>query len=153
MADSTTNWTLSYDSFEPEEESLREALTSTGNGYFCTRGSFAWTDADDVHYPGTYMHGGYNRETTMMAGVPVLNEDLVNLPNWLLLELRVEGEEAVGAKQRRAARRTGTSSTSATPSVIRDLRFRDRAGRETTIETRRFVSMADPASGGDRVEG
>ena len=31
-----------------------------------------------------------------MAGVPVLNEDLVNLPNWLLLELRIEGEEAVG---------------------------------------------------------
>jgi trehalose/maltose hydrolase-like predicted phosphorylase len=91
------NWTLAYDSFEPAEERLREALTSTGNGYFCTRGAFSWTEADeDVHYPATYMHGGYNRETTIMAGVPVLNEDLVNLPNWLLFELRIEGEEAVG---------------------------------------------------------
>jgi trehalose/maltose hydrolase-like predicted phosphorylase len=32
-----SNWTLAYDSFVPEEEGLREALTSTGNGYFCTR--------------------------------------------------------------------------------------------------------------------
>ncbi len=91
-----TNWTLTYDSFEPEEEGLREALTSTGNGYFCTRGTLAWAEADGTSYPGTYTHGGYNRETTIMAGVPVLNEDLVNLPNWLSLELRIEGEEAVG---------------------------------------------------------
>jgi trehalose/maltose hydrolase-like predicted phosphorylase len=91
-----TNWTLAYDSFDPEEEGLREALTSTGNGYFCTRGALAWAEADGVSYPGTYTPGGYNRETTIMAGVPVLNEDLVNLPNWLLLELRIEGEEAVG---------------------------------------------------------
>ena len=91
-----STWTLAYDSFVPEEEGLREALTSTGNGYFCTRGALAWSEADGVSYPGTYTHGGFNRETTIMAGVPVLNEDLVNLPNWLLLELRIEGEEAVG---------------------------------------------------------
>ena len=34
-----------------------------------------------MHYPGTYVHGGYNRETTILVGLPVLNEDLVNLPN------------------------------------------------------------------------
>lgn len=140
------NWTLSYDSFDPEEEGLREALTSTGNGYFCTRGSFAWTDADDVHYPGTYMHGGYNRETTIMAGVPVLNEDLVNLPNWLLLELRIEDEEAVGAENVELLDyRHALDLRNAI--LIRDLRFRDRAGRETTIETRRFVSMANRHQG------
>ena len=31
-------FTLAYDEFVPEQEGLREALTSTGNGYFCTRG-------------------------------------------------------------------------------------------------------------------
>ena len=30
---------LAYDGFEPDQEGLREALTSTGNGYFCTRGA------------------------------------------------------------------------------------------------------------------
>jgi trehalose/maltose hydrolase-like predicted phosphorylase len=43
---------LAYESFEPGEEGLREALTSTGNGYFCTRGAAEWQDADGVHYPG-----------------------------------------------------------------------------------------------------
>ena len=87
--------TLAYDGFAPDEEGLREALTSTGNGYFCSRGAAEWEDADDRHYPGTYCHGGYNRETTIMGGRPVLNEDLVNLPNWLVLKLRIEGEDAV----------------------------------------------------------
>src|ERR1051326_5632422 len=86
---------LTYDGFDPDEEGLREALTSTGNGYLCSRGAAEWEDADGVHYPGTYIHGVYNRETTILGGVPVLNEDLVNLPNWLVLKLRIEGEDAI----------------------------------------------------------
>src|SRR5687767_9282827 len=137
-----STWTLAYDSFEPEEEGLREALTSTGNGYFCTRGALAWAEADGVSYPGTYTHGGFNRETTIMAGVPVLNEDLVNLPNWLLLELRIEGEEAIGVNNVEIlSYRQEYDVRNAL--LKRSQRFRDRAGRETTLETRRFVSMAD----------
>jgi trehalose/maltose hydrolase-like predicted phosphorylase len=137
-----SNWTLAYDSFEPEQEGLREALTSTGNGYFCTRGALSWAEADGVSYPGTYTHGGFNRETTIMAGVPVLNEDLVNLPNWLLLELRIEGEEAIGVNNVEIlSYRQEYDARNAL--LKRNQRFRDRAGRETTLETRRFVSMAD----------
>ena len=86
---------LAYDGFDPEAEGLREALTSTGNGYLCVRGAAEWEDADGVHYPGTYAHGGYNRETTILGGLPVLNEDLVNLPNWLVLQLRIEGGDVI----------------------------------------------------------
>ncbi|MFY9667031.1 MAG: glycosyl hydrolase family 65 protein [Trebonia sp.] len=133
---------LTYDGFDPRTEGLREALTSTGNGYLCTRGAAEWEDADGVHYPGTYAHGGYNRETTMMGGLPVLNEDLVNLPNWLVLQVRVEGEDAIrfddvellGYRHEYDIRHA---------TVLRRLRFRDHAGRETTLTSRRFVSMAD----------
>src|SRR5271154_7641061 len=86
---------LSYRSFDPAQEGLREALTSTGNGYLCARGTAEWEDADGVHYPGTYAHGVYNRETTILGGLPVLNEDLVNLPNWLVLQLRIEGSDVI----------------------------------------------------------
>ena len=138
---SATEFTLAYDSFEPEEEGLREALTSTGNGYFCTRGVAEWEDADDVHYPGTYAHGGYNRETTLMGGRPVLNEDLVNLPNWLVLKLRIEGEEPIGLGNiELLSYRHELDVRTAT--VMRTLHFKDRAGRETTLRSRRFVSMA-----------
>ena len=144
-----TNWTLAYNSFEPEQEGLREAPTSTGNGYFCTRGALSWAEADGVSYPGTYVHGGFNRETTIMAGVPVLNEDLVNLPNWLLMEMRIEGEEAIGMDNvELLSYRHEYDVRNAT--IVRSQRIRDRAGRETTIETRRFVSMADMHQGAMR---
>jgi trehalose/maltose hydrolase-like predicted phosphorylase len=40
---------LAYDGFDPPAEGLREALTSTGNGYLCTRGAAEWEEADGVH--------------------------------------------------------------------------------------------------------
>ncbi|BCL79478.1 putative glycosyl hydrolase [Ktedonobacteria bacterium brp13] len=136
------DWTLAYDSFDPKQERLREVLTSTGNGYFCTRGSAEWTDADDVNYPGTYTHGCYNRETTIMGGRPVLNEDLVNLPNWLVLKLRIGGDEPISRRNiELLSYRHEVNFRNAT--VMRRLRFRDHRGRETTLSSRRFVSMAD----------
>jgi trehalose/maltose hydrolase-like predicted phosphorylase len=136
-------FSLTYEGFDPQSERLREVLTSTGNGRFCSRGAAEWEDADSVHYPGTYAHGIFNRETTILGGVPVLNEDLVNLPNWLVLKLRIEGGDAVRLAEvdvldyrheldlRRAV-------------MTRSVRFRDGAGRETTLRSRRFVSMARP---------
>jgi trehalose/maltose hydrolase-like predicted phosphorylase len=137
---------LAYDGFDPQDEGLREALTSTGNGYFCTRGAAEWEDADNVHYPGTYAHGLYNRETTIMGGRPVLNEDLVNLPNWLVMKLKLEEEDAirlgnVELLHYRHEYELGTAM------VVRELRFRDRAGRETSLRSRRFASMAHSHQG------
>jgi trehalose/maltose hydrolase-like predicted phosphorylase len=132
---------LGYDHFDPDQEGLREALTSTGNGYFCTRGAAEWEDPDTVHYPGTYAHGVFNRETTILGGYPVLNEDLVNLPNWLVLKLRIAGEEAIRLDNvELLAYRHEYDIRNAV--VSRELRFRDRAGRETSLVSRRFVSMA-----------
>jgi trehalose/maltose hydrolase-like predicted phosphorylase len=138
---------LAYDGFDPGAEGLREALTTTGNGYLCARGAAEWEEADGVHYPGTYAHGGYNRETTILGGMPVLNEDLVNLPNWLVLQLRIEGEDAIRlADVELLGYRHVFDIRNVT--VLRHLRVRDSAGRETVLESRRFVSMADPHHAG-----
>ena len=87
------DWSLTYDTYEPKAQGLREALCTLGNGFFCTRGALSFVDADDVHYPGTYLAGGYNRLTTTVADHPVENEDLVNFPNWLCLSFRPAGSE------------------------------------------------------------
>ena len=138
---------LAYDGFDPGAEGVREALTSTGNGYLCTRGTAEWEEADGVHYPGTYVHGGYNRETTILGGLPVLNEDLVNLPNWLVLQLRVDGGDAIRlADVELLEYRHELDIRYA--AVVRRLRFRDQGGREMRLRSRRFVSMADPHHGG-----
>ena len=134
---------LNYEGYDPDQEGLREVLTSTGNGRFCSRGATEWEDADGVHYPGTYAHGIYNRETTVLGGVPVRNEDLVNLPNWLVLKLRIEGEDAIRlADVELLDYRHGVDLRRAVTSRL--VRFRDAAGRETTLCSRRFVSMAHP---------
>jgi trehalose/maltose hydrolase-like predicted phosphorylase len=138
---------VTYEGYDPDQEGLREVLTSSGNGQFCSRGAAEWEDADGVHYPGTYAHGVYNRETTILGGVPVLNEDLVNLPNWLVLKLRIEGGdpirlsdvEVLDYRHELDLRRALTT---------RLVRLRDAAGRESTLCSRRFVSMAQPDQAG-----
>ncbi len=137
-----SDFMLAYDGFDPAQEGLREALTSTGNGYFATRGAAEWEDANAVHYPGTYAHGCFNRETTILGGRPVLNEDLVNLPNWLLLKLRIEGEEAIRLDNVEVLSYRHTYDVR-NAAVERQIQFRDRIGRETTLRSRRFVSMAN----------
>ena len=83
-------WVLGYNEYRPAQEGLREALCTLGNGYVATRGAAPDCGADAVHYPGTYLAGGYNRLTTTIAGRDVENEDLVNLPNWLPLTMRID---------------------------------------------------------------
>ncbi|MCY1659136.1 glycoside hydrolase family 65 protein [Dietzia sp. SL131] len=134
-------FSLSYDGFDPGEEGLRETLTSTGNGYMSTRGAAEWEENDGVHYPGTYVHGLYNRATTMLGGVPVHNEDLVNLPNWLPLKLRIGGAEVLRLSEVQILEyRHRVDLRSAL--MTRQIRFRDREGRETELVSRRFASMA-----------
>jgi trehalose/maltose hydrolase-like predicted phosphorylase/beta-phosphoglucomutase-like phosphatase (HAD superfamily) len=135
-------WTLVYDGFDPARHGLREALCAVGNGYFVTRGALPEATADEVHYPGTYVAGLYNRATTEIAGRTVENEDLVNVPNWLPLRFRVAGGdwfdvEAAEVLEHRLELdlRQGT--------LTRRLRFQDADGRRTRVVQQRLVSMKD----------
>src|SRR3954451_4906686 len=81
-----------------------------------------------------------------MGGSPVLNEDLVNLPNWLVLKLRIEGEEAITLENvELLAYRHALDIRTAM--LTREVRFRDRTGRETALRSRRFASMAHTHQG------
>ncbi|SMF27948.1 Trehalose and maltose hydrolase (possible phosphorylase) [Tistlia consotensis] len=136
-------WNLVYDGFEPSQERLREALCTLGNGYFATRGAAEGADADGIHYPGTYLAGGYNRLATEIAGRTVENEDLVNLPNWLPLAFRPEGGDWLDLPhmelldfRQELDLRQGL--------LERRLLLRDAEGRETSLVSRRIVHMGLP---------
>src|SRR5689334_16787630 len=86
-------WELVYDGYEPAQEGVRETLCTLGNGYFATRGAAHEVVAGSVHYPGTYITGCYNRLSTEIGGRLLEHEDLVNMPNWLLLTYRHAGGE------------------------------------------------------------
>jgi alpha,alpha-trehalase len=135
-----TEWHWTYDDYRPEQEQLREALCTLGNGYFATRGAAPEADADEVHYPGTYLAGGYDRAKTEVQGRVVENEDLVNLPNWLVLKLRIEDGDwldldsvKILSYRQSLEMRDGI--------LVRDVRFRDAAGRETRLVQRRLVHI------------
>lgn len=135
-------WTLSYEGYRPEDEGLREALCAVGNGYFVTRGASAQSSADRVHYPGTYLAGGFNRLVSDVAGRAIENEDLVNLPNWLPLTFRVDDGPEFDVDS--ADLLQYRQELDLRQGVLRrSLVFRDDAGRETELTERRFVSMAD----------
>jgi beta-phosphoglucomutase family hydrolase len=136
-------WSFVYEDFVPEQEKLRESLCTLGNGYFATRGAAPEASADDVHYPGTYAAGGYNRLTSEIAGRTIENEDLVNLPNWLPLTFRMEGGEWFDLREveildfrQELNLKHGV--------LLRSVHFRDGEGRQTTLTSRRFVHMASP---------
>jgi alpha,alpha-trehalase len=127
----------------PEEEGYREAMFTLGNGYFATRGAAPECDADGVHYPGTYLAGGYNRLQTEMAGRIIENEDLVNLPNWLPLKIRAEGEPWFHVDQ--AELRDYSLRLDTQRGVLeRDLSFVDGQGRVTRLSERRLVHLRAP---------
>ncbi|MGD8768143.1 MAG: beta-phosphoglucomutase family hydrolase, partial [Methyloceanibacter sp.] len=89
----SNDWVLSYEDYDADNEGAREVLCALGNGYMVSRAAAPDARAGDKHYPGTYLSGGYNRLATDVAGQQIENEDLVNLPNWLPLNLQVGGED------------------------------------------------------------
>ena len=142
-----SRWTLTYEGFDPAEEPLREALCTLGNGYFATRGAAPEAAAGDVHYPGTYVAGLYNRLVTEVAGRDIVNEDLVNVPNWLYFRFRIgdgswltlEDAEVDDYRQELDLRQ-GV--------LTRIFVLTDPEGRRTRIAQRRFVHMGNPHAAG-----
>lgn len=141
--ESLSNWCLEYHTFDPEQEGLREALCTLGNGYFATRGAGTEAEADDCHYPGTYLAGGYNRLETEVAGRLIENEDLVNIPNWLCLTFRIDKGEWFNLKSvklhayhQKLHLKEGV--------LYREVEFTDAHGRRSILQEKRLIHMRKP---------
>ncbi|MEH0416766.1 glycoside hydrolase family 65 protein [Streptomyces sp. B21-083] len=143
-----TEWTWEWKGYDPTAERLRESLCTLGNGYFATRGAVPECRAGLVHYPGTYAAGCYNRTESTVAGRQVVNEDLVNLPNWLLLRFRLrrpEGAWGPWFTPRPHAlldHRHTLDLRHAT--LTRAFRHRDERAGVVAVEQTRLVHMGDP---------
>ncbi|MGZ5967559.1 MAG: trehalose-phosphatase, partial [Polyangiales bacterium] len=136
-------WSLVYDKWDPETERIREALCTLGNGRFATRGAAAESHATRTQYPGTYLAGGYDRVASEIDGHVIVQEDLVNWPNWLPLTFRPAGGEWLSIDRfdlleyrQELDLRRGL--------LHRRFRVRDPSGRETRVACHRLVSMDDP---------
>lgn len=138
------DWHLSYTGYAPDEEGRRETLCALGNGYIVSRAAQPDSAADDLHYPGTYLAGGYNRLTSEVSGREIENEDLVNLPNWLPLSVAI-GDGPWLTPDSAAAVEAYSQTLDLKSGVLhRDLRLRDANGRVIRWREERLVSMDDP---------
>lgn len=142
-------WSLRFNYFEGPEEKLRESLLTLGNGYFASRGALEESRSDHTHYPGTYLNGGYDIAESTVEGMRIRNEDLVNWPNWLCISFRHPGEAwfdvcdvRVIDYHEKLHLKKGY--------LYRSVRFTDPSGRESVLETQRFVSMENSHVGAIR---
>ncbi len=134
------NWVVSYDHYDPKHEMQRESLCALGNGKFCTRGSSFEATIDDVHYPGTYVGGAYNTIKLEVDNAPFVREELVNMPNWVLLNFKINESDwfsidkvEINEFSQRLNLKEGI--------LYRNIQFKDSEGRETKLSERRFVHM------------
>ncbi|WP_128378896.1 glycoside hydrolase family 65 protein [Streptomyces cavernae] len=139
-----TGWTWEYDGYDPADERLREALCTLGNGYVATRGALPECAADDVHYPGTYAAGCYDRLTSGVAGRRVENEDMVNLPNWLPVRYRLHGSGDWLTPDKATVLEHRQVLHLASALLERRTRYDLGEGRLLSVRQQRIAHMADP---------
>src|SRR5919108_4093991 len=135
---------IGFTTYDPADERRREALLALGNGWLLVRACAADAVADGHHYPGTYRAGCYDRVTSEVRGERFHIESLVNLPNWLPLRFRLDGDSEWFSLDR--AKLLDYHHTLDLDHGIahRELRFADALGRRTRIREERLVSMAEP---------
>jgi kojibiose phosphorylase len=76
-------WTISEDSFNPDQQHHKETLFTIGNGYLSTRGAFEEGYLGDRR--ATFVHGIFD-------DIPIVFTELVNAPDWLPLAIYLDGE-------------------------------------------------------------
>ena len=136
-------WIWTYEGYDPDQAGQREALCTLGNGYVASRGALPECDADDTHYPGTYIAGVFNRLTTEVAGRDVVNESIVNAPNWLPLAVRPAGGEWFTPDSTEVLEHC-LDLDIRRGELTRRTRMRDSQGRVLSLTQRRFISLRDP---------
>ena len=136
--------TSAFEGYDPEDEARREALLTLGNGLLSLRSAVPWAKAGDVHYPGLYRAGLYNRLPDRIEGQEVWNESVVNLPNPTFLTFRHAGEPKWFALEDMRVLSYRHALDAASGVATRNLVVEDGQGRRTALKEIRFVSMAEP---------
>jgi beta-phosphoglucomutase family hydrolase len=139
----TDPWRLVYEGYDPAHEGHREALTTLGNGYVAVRGAAPESRMSEVRYPGVYLAGVYNRLASVVQGQRVEDEHMVNVPNWLVLDVRIDETpwwSRGGLRIRRERRVLDLHRATLQREVV--LEADD--GRRLELVQRRFVSMDQP---------
>lgn len=135
-------WQVCIDGFEPRLQAAREALTTLANGYIGVRGALSEACAGEIHYPGVYVAGVYDRIEHQLALGPLRLESLVNLPNPMAVRLSLP-QVGLLCVESCDVLEHGLVLDMRLGTLRRHTRFRDTRGRITRLEEVRFVSVEE----------
>ena len=125
-------WKIVEDSFHPEKQHHKETVFTIGNGYLSTRGAFEEKQPGDRR--ATFLHGVFD-------DVPVVFTELVNAPDWLEMEIYLDGEHfRLFEGELLSFTRTLDLYTA---TLRRDVRWQSPRGNITHFIFERFASLAD----------
>jgi kojibiose phosphorylase len=128
----THNWQIIEDGFDPASLHHKETVFTIGNGYLGTRGAFEEGYPDQM--AATLVHGVFD-------DVPIVYTELANAPDWLNLELWVNGARfrldhgRLLSYQRALDLHGGL--------LKRNVRWQSPRGETVELEIERFASLAD----------
>jgi trehalose/maltose hydrolase-like predicted phosphorylase len=132
-------WHISEDTFDPRKLHSRETIYTIGNGYFGTRGTFE--EGYPRAAPGTLLFGVFDK-------IPIGKEELANVPDWLAINLFVNGERfrldngKILDYQRTLDMQDGI--------LRRTVRWESPRGVRIQVTSERFASLADEHVGAIR---
>ncbi|GAB4556466.1 MAG: glycoside hydrolase family 65 protein [Anaerolineales bacterium] len=125
-------WKITENIFDPQKQHHKETIFTIGNGYLCTRG--ALEEGYPAESRATFVHGVFD-------AAPVVVTELANAPDWLSLQIFLDGEKfslACGTILdfwRELDLKTGI--------LTRRVRWQSPSGKTATLIFERFASLAD----------
>lgn len=125
----TDDWVILQDRYDPEENLKYESLFALSNGYLGIRGSYE--EGTKITLPYLYINGVFDKSETFMR-------ELAALPNWLGIRLYVE-KELIGVENCEILEFARALDMKQAV-LYRHAVLKDKKGRITKIEGRRFVS-------------
>lgn len=125
-------WILAEDAFDPAQQHHKETIFTIGNGYLATRGAFEEGYPNDRR--ATFIHGVFD-------DAPIVVTELANAPDWLAMQVLLDGEKFSLATGTILAYRRELDMQNGV--LRREVRWRSPQGRIATIRFTRFASLAD----------
>ncbi|MFE4078623.1 HAD-IA family hydrolase [Paenarthrobacter sp. YIM B13468] len=135
-------WQLIFEGTDPDHEGHREALTTLGNGYMGVRGAVMESNRT-TRYAGMYLAGVFNRVPSGVGQETVFEEHMVNGPDCLPMDLRLEGGSWWSRDGLRVIHERRTLQMDKAV-LARRLVLESPDGRRLEVSEARLVSMADP---------
>ncbi len=138
-------WQIIEEGFHPELNREAESVFSIGNGYMGQRANFEEQYSGDT-LPGSYVAGVYYPDKTKVGwwknGYPEYFAKVLNAPKWTGVDFSIDGKPLdLGLAELKTFRRILNMKEGY---LERIFTYRHSDDKWVEVQTRRFVSMAEP---------